>query len=312
MKSRGRWWLAVAILAAGALPPSPGEADAHAYVRPGWRHTCAQLGSDQIVCWGGNNSGQLGNGSYADSSAPTTVATLHGVVDADASVEHTCAVTGDGAAWCWGSNEWGHLGDGTTQPRAAPARMRDMHGGFLSGVTEVSLGYYHTCMRAEGGVWCAGRNELGQLGHGAATDAPEPYASPVPGVNDAIEISAGFDHACAVRNDGTVWCWGRNDHGQLGFSTTTLCVLGTQRIPCALSPGQVSGLTDIVHVDAGASHTCALRRDGAVFCWGDGSSGQLGRLPDRGGVTPVAVLTDATSVRAGARHSCAILRDGIV
>jgi hypothetical protein len=79
-------------------------------------------------------------------------------------------------------------------------------------------------------------------------------------------VSAGGGHACLIRTDGSVWCWGRNDRGQLGDGTRT---------PRPL-PVRVGGVSNIIAVAAGDTHTCAAEKDGPVWCWGADDSGQLG------------------------------------
>jgi alpha-tubulin suppressor-like RCC1 family protein len=120
--------------------------------------------------------------------------------------------------------------------------------------------------------------------------------------NPLRDVAAGVDHACALRADGTVSCWGRNDDGQLGDGTRT---------PRSLNVA-VAGVPVAVAIGAGMRHTCAVTAAGEVFCWGADEAGQLG---DGGGVSsdvPIAVagITTAVRVAAGGAFSCAVLRDG--
>ncbi len=117
-------------------------------------------------------------------------------------------------------------------------------------------------------------------------------------------VSAGGNHACAVRNDGTVRCWGENGQGQIGDGTST----------DRLSPANVSGITTAVAVSAGGAHTCALRVDGTVRCWGRGANGQLGNNSTAERRSPVTVsgLSTAVAIAAGRDHTCALLHDGAV
>ncbi|MDP1884717.1 MAG: hypothetical protein Q8L10_05145 [Candidatus Moranbacteria bacterium] len=134
--------------------------------------------------------------------------------------------------------------------------------------------------------------------------------------NEVIQVSTGYYHACALKTDGTVFCWGVNNYGQLGdFSTT-------QR----LTPVQVHGvnnvgvLTDVSHISAGGYHTCALKTDNSVYCWGYNSTGQIGDYTVTQRLTPVqvhgvdnvGVLTDVNRISAGGVHTCAIKTDGAV
>jgi alpha-tubulin suppressor-like RCC1 family protein len=172
-------------------------------------------------------------------------------------------------------------------------------------IVQLAAGASHTCaLRASGAVLCWGANRVGQLGDGTtARRRPEPRV--VGGVTDAVFITAGDEHTCAVRRDGTVLCWGLGTHGELGDG---------QRVSRA-TPGPVRGLGEVVQVAGGHNHTCALRRSGEVSCWGSNISGELGDpAPGNDRPLPVAAVgvTDAAQVVAGFSHSCARLTSGRV
>jgi alpha-tubulin suppressor-like RCC1 family protein len=100
-----------------------------------------------------------------------------------------------------------------------------------------------------------------------------------------------------------VWCWGDNNSGQLGDGTSTRRTRATQ----------VSGLTSVIALSAGATHTCAVRAGGGVLCWGANNARQLGdgtNVSDRRSPTPVIGLpAAAVEIAAGAVHTCARLVD---
>jgi hypothetical protein len=162
----------------------------------------------------------------------------------------------------------------------------------------------------DGTVWSAGINTLGQLGHGSI-DSQESVA-PVAGlasggISSGVAIAAGSNHALALKSDGTVWAWGANDSGQLGNG----CTIGSN---CSTSstPVQVSGLTNVVAIAAGGSHSLALKSDGTVWAWGLNSNGQLGNNSTTSSSTPVQVtgLPFITQIAAGQLDSQAIDRSG--
>jgi len=129
---------------------------------------------------------------------------------------------------------------------------------------------------------------------------------PSPAITTAYlpRIAAGFNHTAVVKNDGTVWTWGDNSHGQLGIGT----------LYEKASPVQVKFIANAVSVAAGYYHTAALKKDGTVWCWGDNENGQLGDATTEERLYPVRVkgLTGITAIAAGSFHTVALKNDGTV
>lgn len=129
----------------------------------------------------------------------------------------------------------------------------------------------HTCYVNSSKVYCWGANDYGQLGRPNFTLI---YSSPfeVPGVDNAVAVTAGATHSCALSSLGTVSCWGRGADGRLGFGSQS----------DLYSPKPVSrddnglALADVASIDAGGSFTCAVTTAGALYCWGSNSGGYLG------------------------------------
>jgi alpha-tubulin suppressor-like RCC1 family protein len=200
----------------------------------GANHACALLSADTVYCWGLNDNGQLGDNTLTARSTPVqvrgvgNVGVLTGVASISAGRYHVCAVLTTGRVDCWGSGDYGALGDGATTDRATPVEA----GGITTAV-EVSGGAYHTCVRLTDGTGeCWGRNNQGQLGDGTTTLRMSPAA--IVGVDgtgvlaDIAQISSGggngtgdYEHTCALTSDQTVYCWGYNNYGQVGDTTTT-------------------------------------------------------------------------------------------
>jgi alpha-tubulin suppressor-like RCC1 family protein/PKD repeat protein len=132
-------------------------------------------------------------------------------------------------------------------------------------------------------------------------EVPQPQR-PVPGEHTFVAVSAGLGFTVGLSEDGTVWCWGINDTGQLGDGTRLSGIV----------PMRAVGLTGVVAVACGESHVLALRNDGTVWSWGDNAAGQLGGGWDKPIERPVLVegLSDVVGIAAGARHSLAVTRDG--
>ena len=128
---------------------------------------------------------------------------------------------------------------------------------------------------------------------------------PVAGIDNAVAVSTGSSHTCALLTTGTVRCWGSNVSGQIGDGTK-----GTAR----LTPAAVIGITNATAVTAGGSHTCALLSGGTGVCWGSNAFGQVGdgthSTDDRPTRVSVAGLAAALAIDAGWQHTCAVLTDG--
>ncbi len=269
-------------------------------VSAGDGHTCARKTDGSLWCWGDNSSGQLGDGTTTTRSLPVQVAALGSQVASVSTGDlHTCARKSDGSLWCWGENADGELGDGTTTTRLGPVQVS----GMSAAVAEVVLGSAHSCARkSDGSLWCWGWNGFGQLGDGTSTSRSSPTA--VTGLTANVAgLSAGEEHSCARKTDGSLWCWGDNASGQLGDGTTT----------AHATPAAVSGLSAVRSIRLGAWHSCAMKTDSTLWCWGYNGYGQLGVGNDLDAHTPVAVtaLADRVSeVSSYGWHVCAIEAGG--
>jgi alpha-tubulin suppressor-like RCC1 family protein len=218
------------------------------------------------------------------------------VVQLAVGTRHTCALQARGTVYCWGSNSNGQLGDGTTRTvRRAPVRVMG-----VDDATQIAAGQQFTCaLRRDGTVLCWGANAEAQMGDGAR-GADRPLPAPVAGVAEVTQLTAGAGHACALRRDASVLCWGWNRFAQVGDGTEG----GHRRA------ARVPGLTSVVQIDAGWSHTCARRSDGSVVCWGFNEAGQIGDgtrgdTANRSSPTAVMGLRNALEVAAGATRSVA-------
>jgi alpha-tubulin suppressor-like RCC1 family protein len=177
----------------------------------------------------------------------------------------------------------------------------------LDQVSELSLGQAFSCaLRFDHTVACWGVNDCGQAGDGSLSWTALPHT--IPGLADVAAIRAGGSHVCAILADRTVACWGANHSGQLGPGETAIK---------RATPVAVPGLSGVVALAAGSTHTCALLDDQHVACWGNDQWGQLGvdLPPDAFGIsTPTRVpsLDHVIAIAAGEEHSCALIADGTV
>ncbi|MGC9974320.1 MAG: hypothetical protein ABSC36_02865 [Gaiellaceae bacterium] len=277
-------------------------------VNTGFKHTCALIGSGLVSCWGDNKLGELGNGTLTSSSTPVAVSALSGVVANSSGAAHTCAVLTDGAVYCWGDNEVGELGLGVLNQLAPYGISSPEQVSGVSNAVGVSAGFLHTCVLISGGsIECWGYNEEGQVGNGTV-NAARPHAEPFPvhvvGLTNAIAISAGNFHTCALIAGGTVKCW-----GYIVPSDFRPNELLNSPVPL-----QAAGIKHAIAISSGAVHTCALIAGGTVKCWGANQYGQLGNGKTQDSAKPVTVIgiRHVVSISSGGVHSCAVLVGGAV
>ncbi len=248
---------------------------------------CAVRSSGELSCWSG-----VGGGA----SAPATLPHLTGVEHAAAGLYHACVSyrPGGGVA-CFP----------TVEPdfERAP-ELWTVPG--VRGADALAAGDQHTCAMTGGSARCWGINQRGQLGDGSVTSRN--VAETVTGTGPAQLIAAGGDTSCVWGRKG-LSCWGDNDHGEQAISE-----LGAS-VTAHVADGFL--LDDVVGLDLGARHGCALTEGGEVHCWGSHGRGQLGLGWDPEKLltsTPRAVpgIDNAVAVAVGARHSCALSGDGLV
>jgi alpha-tubulin suppressor-like RCC1 family protein len=272
-------------------------------------HSCALTRDTTVQCWGTNNHGQLGTGNTTVSHVPVEASGLGtGIVEVSAGGEHTCALDASARPFCWGNDPYGQVGYagiGSNFYVYPPVRVS----GLDSPATQVSLMRQTSCaVTAAGGAMCWGNNDYGQIGDGSQTDTGNSIshygARDVAGLTGGVrQVAAGEHHACALKNDGSVWCWGDNSYGQVGDGTSVK----------RLTPVQVSGIDGAVAIDAGLSHTCALTAAGAVYCWGRNERGEIGDGSTDNRNTAVAVVgldAGVAAIALGQAYSCALLQDG--
>jgi len=225
--------------------------------------------------------------------------------------------------WSWGRGQYGQLGDGSSGYSKWPVHVLGSEGiGFLEAPQAAAASQTHTvALMTDGTVWAWGENGSGQLGNGTGIDSKTPIQVLGPGgagfLTGIVGIAAGYsEFNVALKDDGSVWTWGQNIYGQLGYGLT-----GGKTTPVQVKgPGGVGYLTDVQSVSAGGSHTVALKTDGTVWAWGHNNTGQLGDGTETDSTTPVqvvgpggsGVLTDVRYVEAGDSYTVAIKSDNTV
>ena len=269
-------------------------------VSGGYLHSLALKANGTVWAWGNNDRGQLGDGTTTSHNNPVQVSDLSNIVDVDAGGRHSLALKADGTVWAWGFNYTGQLGDGTTTNRKTPVQVSG-----LSNIVDVEDGaYYSLALKADGTVWAWGSNFDGELGDGTTTDRHTPVQ--VSGLTGVKTVVGGDAHTVAVKGDGTVWAWGLNNAGAVDES------LSSGRFT---TPVQVGGLSNVVDVSAGYSHSVAVKSDGTVWAWGYDAYGQLGNgttAPNSDAPVQVSRLTEVETVAAAGDHTLAVEGDGTV
>jgi alpha-tubulin suppressor-like RCC1 family protein len=256
-----------------------GIPDGWRQVSGGYLYTCAVQEDDGAYCWGKNDHGQLGTGTYDDSALPVEVTGLTGVAAIKGGCYHTCAIDLSGGVLCWGRNTHGQLGNAAAGDYSlVPVSVE----GISERASAVVLGTLHTCALLENGsVMCWGENEFGQLGIGEAEGGPVPVQ--VEGLPSTVQVIAtAYEHTCAILEGGDMMCWGHNDEGQVGDGT-----VGDSRSP----PVSVAGLSlGVVSMAPGAFHTCVVLEDTTVWCWGHNVYGEVGDGTWDSSAEPVMVV----------------------
>ncbi|MCL2695633.1 MAG: hypothetical protein FWE69_04845 [Clostridiales bacterium] len=288
-------------------------------IATGGHHSLALKNDGTVWAWGYNAHGQLGNGTTVANNRAVPVeaspgTALSGVIAVAANTNHSLALKGDGTVWAWGRNDYGQLGDGTTMQSNSPVQVMALSGVPMDNVTAIAASAYHSlALKSDGTVYAWGQNTYGQLGDGTATDSGNPVrVTALPGVplGDITAIDAGGTHCLALKDDGTVWAWGRNNFSQLGDGTKIN----------RNNPVQVGGaLGGVSAIAAGNQYSLVLKDDGTVWAWGNNGNGDLGDGSTTERNTPVQVMLSAgealngiDAIAAGSGHNLALRSDDTV
>jgi len=267
--------------------------------------SCALLSDGTVKCWGLNSNGQLGDGTKTNSSVPVSVLNLDAVVDISSGNRTYCALIDNGEIKCWGSNSRSVLGTGINMYTLVDSSV-PLNVSGINNAIQVSSISQHACALLETGqVKCWGLNMSGQLGNGGSSwEVSTPVF--VSGINNAVYISSGGSHTCALLNDNSLNCWGSNDHGQLNTGTD-------QRIQ--KTPVNFIDISkDVKEIDLGVNITCLLYVDGDIECVGDNFYGVLGNGTSSLNLIPINSYNsnNISDVSLGYGSSCFSLSNGTV
>ena len=285
----------------------------------GTTFVCALGNTGAGFCWGENGNGQLGDPDTASNfSVPVAVMSQPTMITSGYS--HSCLLR-NGKAYCWGDDTYGELGNNTTTttPQSTPVAVYT--GGVLSGLTliQISAGQDWTCALAStGNAYCWGNNSIAVTGDQVELGNNTNTASSVPvlvsGGLTFTQISVGADFACGLTSAGVAYCWGNNRSDQMGNGTGTPNI-----VPGAVTATSGSKLYQLTltQIEAGTGYACALASTGAAYCWGLGTSGQLGNGASTTSSTAVAVTAsgvlsgvDLDQITTGGTTTCALSTAG--
>jgi alpha-tubulin suppressor-like RCC1 family protein len=283
-------------------------------VSAGQDHACGLSTAGAVYCWGANTFGQLGTGNTIPQTTPTLIsASGFSFTSVSAAALFTCAVTTVNTVRCWGFNDNGQLGTAPGVPGAPNPTPLEVQGGPFRAVSATQG---HACGILTGGggqdgtVVCWGLNDAGQLGGGGGTSPAEPPGAIASSVRYAA-VSGGFRFTCAIRNDGigVADCWGLNDFGQLGTTTSDP---NAQSTPVPVGNGAFS----FAQLSTGRQLACGVSSVGQGSCWGDNTFGQLGigsttAVPTPPGPRTVSGNLVFAAIDAGHFHACGVATDKV-
>lgn len=291
---------------------------------------CAIRSSATVTCWGGDE----GLREHLAVSGLNSVVALS-TSEHPSKPQHSCALRNNGDVLCWGAGSEGQLGLGNDDTHHLPVRVPDVYD-----VSAVAAGAGFTCaVHRNGEVSCWGANRLGQLGEGS-TDSDTNPPGRIPRLFGVATISAGQDHVCAIRRDGTLSCWGwvygsspravatPDEVTSVSMGGIETCItVADGRVFCwdygettTSRMTQVPEITDAVKVSVGIGTACVLHLAGGVSCWGRNDVGQVGDGTTTRRAAPVRVRLAAdavdVSVSSGSpnvgAHACAVHKDNSI
>lgn len=238
-------------------------------ISSGEYYTLAVKNDGTLWGWGRNGMGQLGLGNQSQYyTTPQKIGTDTNWSKVFAGNNSTAAIKNDGTLWMWGYNGNYILGTGSQQIIfSTPQKVSND-----TNWHEISVGYTHVlALKKNGSLWAWGSNNYGKLG---LSNGQNVYGSPQQVGNDTtwsnISISnLSSDHSIALKKDGTIWCWGVNNYGQLG--------LGTPSYTTISSPQKLNNHSNSLKIISSSDFSLIIKNDGTLWSMGENSNGQLGR-----------------------------------
>jgi alpha-tubulin suppressor-like RCC1 family protein len=291
-------------------------------IASGLGHSCMTTVDNRVLCWGLNDSGQVGDGSTVNRHVAVFVKNITGVVQITLGSKHSCALLSDGTIWCWGENKSGQLGNGTTTNSSIPIQVV----GLPDKATGFTAGQDFTCaVLADKSIWCWGDNSSGQLNDGTTTNQTKPVKSLLTALPEQI---SGGQSTLVGEASGYVSEWTKTQSENILDIQNASNISGNRFAPggCAVEsdnkvncwtadnkPVLVDGISDALLVGTGLSHGCAVNSSNIVSCWGKNTNGELGdgNTTDQETATQVSNLGAVVMLAVGAHHNCALVANNI-
>ena len=256
---------------------------------------CAQTESGALWCWGRALLTVPPGGLLTEWRAKELSALGQDVVEVAMGAAHACARKRSGEVMCWGDNKVGQLGNGSTDNTETPKAVVGIGGE----AKKLVAGNNFSCvLRADGKVFCWGKDEYGSLGKNIAT--PQRTATERSDLSgDGVDLFAAHNQLCLLRKDGLLQC--------MGVGLFSASMVSSQ------TPITMDGVpSDVVDVTIGDHDACARTRSGALWCWGETLRALA--MPNEkkppGGAQPVAGLSGVESVKIGYGFLCATTKTG--
>ncbi len=277
------------------------DAPAFLEISSGRFHTCGRTSGGAVYCWGFNQLGQLGDGTFTDRLVPVLVSGGLTFTSVSAGGFYTCGLVSSGAAYCWGGGGAGELGNAADTNSAVPVPVA---GGIK--FRSLSAGLSHTCaVTPADQAYCWGSGFAGELGNdGVPIGDTRNTPVTVSGGLSFSTVSAGFNISCGVSTSQIGYCWGNGEGG-----------VGDGKFQVEMTPTPVMDGLSFTAISAGRSHSCGLVSTApGIQCWGANNSGQVGDGTTEPRLSAVLIHAGAgvSAITVSETHSCALTASGLL
>jgi alpha-tubulin suppressor-like RCC1 family protein len=227
----------------------------------GYHFSVAKKKNGTLWAWGRNLFGQLGLGDKNNRLIPTKISNAIWKKFTTGNV-HILAIKDDGTLWAWGNSYNGQVGDGSTNESILEPKMISSNSDWMSISSE---GLHTLAIKGNGTLWAWGNNINGTLGIDSMITS---IKSPIQVGNESNWrfINTSESNSAAIKKDGTLWIWGGNEYGQLGFEDSL----------AQFTPLKFNTDEDWYSISMGLFHMGAIKIDNSLYTWGRNNIGQLG------------------------------------